>query len=101
MTGMLLRHVGQTAVIIAGITGAISRLMLVFMDVIFSPLAQAISGNTKLTVFCPTPFMVIPLFWLVTFLLSALLGEYFDGPTLDQVRRFTWRGAFYPQNDRV
>lgn len=101
MSGMLLRHVGQTAVIIAGITGAISGLMFGFMDVFFSPLAQAISGNPKMMVFCPSPFMVIPLSWLVTFLLSALLGGFFDGPTLDQVRRFTWRGAFYPQNDRV
>jgi Na+/proline symporter len=101
MSGMLLRHVGQTAVIIAGITGAISGLMFGFMDVFFSPLAQAISGNAKMMVFCPSPFMVIPLSWLVTFLLSALLGGFFDGPTLDQVKRFTWRGAFYPQNDRV
>ncbi|MEJ7591335.1 MAG: hypothetical protein WKF77_07285 [Planctomycetaceae bacterium] len=101
MAGMLLRHVGQTPVVIAGITGAVCGLMFGFMDVLFTPLVQNLTGSETLVVRCPSPFLVIPLSWLVTFLLSALLGGFFPGPTLDQVRRFTWAGIFYGRNDTV
>ena len=42
MAGMLLRHVGQTPVVIAGIIGSICGLLFGFMDVLFTPL----SGDT-------------------------------------------------------
>ena len=101
MAGMLLRHVGQTPVVIAGITGAMCGLLFGFMDVLFTPLVQSLTGSESLVVRCPSPFLVIPLSWLVTFLLSALLGGFFPGPTLDQVRRFTWAGIFYGSKDNV
>ena len=101
MAGMLLRHVGQTPVIIAGITGAVCGLMFGFMDVLFTPVFQTLMGSKTFVVRCPSPFLVIPLSWLVTFTLSALLGGFFPGPTLDQVRRFTWAGIFYGSKDNV
>jgi SSS family solute:Na+ symporter len=101
MAGMLLRHVGQTPVVIAGITGAVCGLLFGFMDVLFTPLVQSLTGSETLVVRCPSPFLVIPLSWLVTFLLSALLSGFFPGPTLDQVRRFTWVGIFYGNKDNV
>jgi SSS family solute:Na+ symporter len=99
MTGMLLRHVGQWPVVIAGIVGSICGLLFGFMDVLFTPLIQAIYGIDTIVVRCPSPFLIIPMSWLVTFLLSALLGGFFPGPTLDQVRRFTWAGIFYGNKD--
>lgn len=101
MAGMLLRHVGQTAVVVAGITGAVSGLMFGFMDVLFTPVARYLMGSSTVIVKCPTPFLVVPLSWMVTFLLSALLGGFFPGPTLDQARRFTWSGAFHGDEERV
>ncbi len=101
MAGMLLRHVGQTAVVIAGISGAVAGLLFGFMDVFFTPVAQFLTGSSTVIVKCPSPFLVIPLSWLVTFVLSAVLGGFFTGPTLDQVKRFTWAGAFYGKKDRV
>jgi Na+/proline symporter len=101
MAGMLLRHVGQTAVVIAGITGAFCGLMFGFMDVVCTPSAQWLFGMESFVVKCPSPFLVIPLSWLVTFVLCAVLGGFFPGPTLDQVRRFTWIGAFYGKQDQV
>lgn len=101
MAGMLLRHVGQTPVLIAGITGAVCGLMFGFMDLLFTPLVQSLTGSATLVVRCPSPFLVIPLSWLVTFMLSALLGGFFPGPTLDQVRRYTWAGIFYGSKDNV
>jgi len=101
MAGILLRHVVQTPVVIAGITGAVCGLLFGFMDVFFTPLVRTLSGSETLVVLCPSPFLVIPLSWLVTFLLSALLGGFFPGPTLDQVRRFTWAGIFYGSKDNV
>jgi solute:Na+ symporter, SSS family len=101
MAGMLLRHVGQTPVVIAGITGAVCGLMFGFMDVLFTPLVQSLTGSETLVVRCPSPFLVIPLSWLVTFMLSALLGGFFPGPTLDQVRRYTWAGIFYGSKENV
>ena len=101
MAGMLLRHVGQTPVVIAGIVGSICGLLFGFMDVLFTPLVQAVSGNDAISVSCPSPFLIIPMSWLLTFLLSALLGGFFPGPTLEQVRRFTWAGIFYEKEDHV
>ena len=101
MAGMLLRHVGQTPVIIAGITGAVCGLMFGFMDVLLTPIFKMLTGNEASVVSCPSPFLVIPLSWLVTFTLSSLLAGFFPGPTLDQVRRFTWAGIFYGSKDNV
>jgi len=101
MSGILLRHVGQTPVVIAGIVGAISGLVFGFMDAFFTPLVHWVTGDATLVVVCPSPFLVIPLSWLVTFFLSAVLGGFFPGPTLEQVRRFTWAGVFYDDPDRV
>ncbi len=101
MAGMLLRHVGETAVVISGITGAVAGLLFGFMDVFFTPAAEWLMGSSTVVVKCPSPFLVIPLSWLVTFVLSAVLGGFFTGPTLDQVQQFTWVGAFYGKNDRV
>ena len=101
MSGMLLRHVGQTPVIIAGIIGAISGLLFGFMDVLITPVARLITGSETILVSCPSPFLVIPLSWLITFVLAALLGGFFPGPSLDQVQRFTWAGIFYGNKDRV
>lgn len=93
MAGMLLRHVGQIPVVIAGITGAISGLLFGFMDVLLTPIVQIWSPQTM--VLSPSPFLVTPLAWLVTFLLATLLGGLFPGPTADQVRKYTWAGVFY------
>lgn len=101
MAGILLRHVGQTPVVIAGIVGAVSGLLFGFMDVLFTPLLQLLSSGKALEVSCPSPFLVIPLSWLVTFVLAALLGGFFPGPSLDQVQRFTWAGIFYGNRERV
>ena len=101
MAGMLLRHVGQTAVVMAGITGAVCGFMFGFMDVLLTPILQMLPGKATSVVSCPSPFLVIPLSWLVTFMLSSLLGGFFPGPTLDQVRRFTWAGVFYGSKDNV
>lgn len=101
MAGMLLRHVGQTPVVIAGITGAVCGFMFGFMDVLLTPVFQTLTGNEASVVSCPSPFLVIPLSWLVTFTLSSLLAGFFPGPTLDQVRRFTWAGIFYGSKDNV
>ncbi len=101
MAGILLRHVGQTPVVIAGIIGAISGLMFGFMDVLITPVGQAITGSKTFMVSCPSPFLVIPLSWLVTFVLAALLGGFFPGPSLDQVQRFTWAGIFYGSKERA
>lgn len=101
MAGMLLRHVGQKAVVIAGITGAVCGLMFGFMDALLTPIIQTLTGNETSVVSCPSPFLVIPLSWLVTFMLSALLGGFFPGPTLDQVRRYTWAGIFYGSKENV
>lgn len=101
MAGILLRHVGQTPVVIAGIVGAISGLLFGFMDILLTPLAQAITGNETIMVQCPSPFMIIPLSWLVTFVVAAVLGGFFPGPSLDQVQRFTWAGIFYGSKERV
>ena len=101
MAGMLLRHVGQTPVVVAGIVGSICGLLFGFMDVLFTPLVQSVTGIETLVVKCPSPFLIIPLSWLVTFLLSALLGGFFPGPTLDQVKRFTWAGVFYANKDHL
>ena len=101
MAGILLRHVGQTAVVLAGITGAIAGLTFGFMDIVFTPIGQLLTGNAEFMVKCPSPFLIIPLSWLVTFLLSAVLGGFFAGPTLEQVRQYTWVGAFYEEKDRV
>ena len=101
MAGMLLRHVGQTPVVIAGIIGSICGLLFGFMDVLFTPIFQAVTGSDTFLVRCPSPFLIIPMSWLVTFLLSAMLGGFFPGPSLDQVRRFTWAGVFYGKDDHV
>ncbi len=101
MTGMLLRHVGQTPVIIAGVAGSICGLLFGFMDVLFTPVVQRLTGFETSLVLCPSPFLIIPLSWLITFFLSALLGGFFPGPTLDQVQRFTWAGVFYGHKDHV
>ena len=100
MAGMLLRHVGQTPVVIAAITGSVCGFLFGFMDILFTPLVQTLTGHNALVVLCPSPFLVIPLSWLVTFLLSALLAGFFPGPTLDQVRRFTWAGIFYDNAEK-
>lgn len=101
MTGMLLRHVGQTPVVIATVLGSVCGLLFGFMDVLFTPIAQALSGSETAVVRCPSPFLICPLSWLVTFLLAALLGGFFPGPTLDQVKRFTWAGVFYNRDSQI
>ena len=101
MAGILLRHVGQTPVVIAGIVGSICGLLFGFMDVMFPPLLELLTGRETLAVSCPSPFLVIPLSWLVTFTLAALLGGFFPGPSLDQVQRYTWAGIFYGSKERV
>jgi len=101
LAGMLLRHVGQTPVVIARITAAVCGLLFGFMDVLFTPLVRTLAGSETLVVRCPSPFLVIPLSWRVTFLLSAFLGGFSPSPTLDQVRRFTWAGIFYGSKDNV
>ncbi|MDA0660177.1 MAG: hypothetical protein O3C60_15260 [Planctomycetota bacterium] len=93
MAGMLLRHVGQVPIVIAGIVGAISGLMFGFMDILLTPIVQL--GFPQTAVVAPSPFLVIPLSWLVTFLLATLLGGLFPGPTAEQVRKYTLAGVFY------
>jgi hypothetical protein len=78
MAGMLFRHVGQTAVVIAGVAGTVSGFVFAFMDLI--PGLKA-----------PTPFLVIPLSWGITLFLAGVLGGFLPGPRPDQVRALTWR----------
>jgi SSS family transporter len=78
MSGMLLRHVGQAAIIPAGIIGAASGLAFGFMDMI--PGVRA-----------PTPYLIVTLSWAVTMLLAAVLGGFLPGPRPEQVRGLCWR----------
>ena len=98
MAGMLLRHVSQTPVVIATIIGSVCGLLFGFMDVLLTPIAQFLSGSETIVVRCPSPFLIIPLSWLVTFLLAAVLGGFFPGPTPDQIKRFTWAGVFHDRD---
>lgn len=101
MAGMLLKHVGQRAVVIAGCIGAASGLMFAFMDMIPSwlwsisllkPLLSNISETAPVVV-APTPFLIIPLSWLITFVLAAVLGGFLKGPRPEQVEGLTWRSV--------
>ena len=78
MAGMLLRHVGERAVVIAGLLGTVSGFLFAFMDLI--------PGWTA-----PTAFLIIPLSWLVTFLTAAVLGGILQGPRPDQLKGLTLR----------
>jgi SSS family solute:Na+ symporter len=78
MAGMLLRHAGQAAVLTAGIVGTLSGLIFGYMDILFG-----VTG--------PSTYLIIPLSWLVTFALAALLGGFLPGPRPEQVRGLTWR----------
>ncbi len=77
MAGMLLPHVGQRAVLSAGVLGAAAAMLLAYADMV--PGVQSASG-----------YLLIPLSWLITFVAAALLGGLLRGPRPEQVRGLTW-----------
>lgn len=80
MAGMLLTHVGPRAATTAGILGTLSAVYFAFGEKIYAEDALA-------------PFLIIPLSWLVTFTIAAVLGGFLRGPTPEQVRTLTWRNV--------
>ncbi|HUE69671.1 MAG TPA: hypothetical protein VMP01_02185 [Pirellulaceae bacterium] len=106
MAGMLLKHVGQRAVVIAGCIGAASGLLFAFMDLIpgwlwsvsfLQPFLTTFSETAPVVV-APTPFLIIPLSWLITFVLAAVLGGFLPGPRPEQVEGLTWRSVVRDEN---
>lgn len=82
MSGILLRHVGQKAVVIAGCLGATAGLAMSHMEFIWK-----VPG--------PTVYLIIPLSWLVTFVSAAVLGSLLPPPRPEQVRGLTWQSVMY------
>jgi Na+/proline symporter len=79
MAGILLPHVGERAVLAAGALGAA---------------CGATFGYGELFgLHSPSSMLVIPLSWLVTFALAALLGSLFEAPRREQVRGLTWQSV--------
>jgi SSS family solute:Na+ symporter len=78
MAGILLPHVGQRAILIAGTIGAVSGLVLGYGDLIPGVRTS------------PSSFLVIPLSWLATFSLAALLGSLCPAPAPEQLEGLTW-----------
>jgi len=82
MTGILLRHVGQSAVVIAGCLGATAGLAMSHMESLWN-----VPG--------PTVYLIIPLSWTVTFVSAALLGSLLPPPRPEQVNGLTWQSVMY------
>jgi SSS family transporter len=80
MAGILLPHVGGRAAFTAGILGAVTGVALGY-------------GGLIPGLGSPSSLLVIPLSWLATFTLAALLGGVMPAPTPEQVRGLTWQSA--------
>jgi hypothetical protein len=80
MAGILLPYVGQKAVLTAGVLGTATGLVLGY--------GALISGFVR-----PSSLLVIPLSWLATFLMCALLGSLFAAPSPEKVRGLTWQSV--------
>lgn len=87
MSGILLRHVGQRAVVIAGCLGAATGMTMAHMQFVWD-----VPG--------PSVYLIIPLSWLVTFVSAALLGSLLPPPRPEQVRGLTWQSVMFDK-DRV
>jgi Na+/proline symporter len=90
MAGILLPHVGGRAIFTAGILGAITGGLLGY--------GELIPGLAS-----PSSLLVIPLSWLATFSLAALLGGLMPAPTPEQVRGLTWQSVMqdYPHTRKT
>ncbi|MBI3463014.1 MAG: hypothetical protein HY000_08130 [Planctomycetes bacterium] len=80
MAGILLPHVGSRAVLTGGIIGTLCGVSFAFADLV--------PGWRS-----PAPYLLIPLSWIVTFTLTALLGGVLRRPAPEQVRGLTWQSA--------
>lgn len=80
MAGILLPHVGGRAAFTAGILGAAIGVALGY--------GGLIPGLSS-----PSSLLVIPLSWLATFSLAALLGGVLPSPRPEQVRGLTWQSV--------
>ncbi len=80
MAGILLPHVGERAVFTAGILGAVTGVLLGY--------GSLIPGMSS-----PSSLLVIPLSWLATFSLAAVLGGVMQSPRPEQVRGLTWQSV--------
>ena len=78
MAGIFFRHVGQEAVLVAGVAGAAAGLLFAYAEVLWG-----VKG--------PSPFLIIPLSWLITFGLAYLLGWVLPRPRREQVEGLTMR----------
>jgi SSS family solute:Na+ symporter len=85
MAGMLMPHVGSRAVLAAGMIGTLCAVYFAFGDML----------NEERGL---TPFLVIPLSWLVTFTLAAFLGGLMRRPAPEQLRGLTWRDVVLGDN---
>ncbi len=80
MAGILLPQVGEAAVLIAGLIGVVTGALFAFGD-----LVPGWAG--------PSPYLVVPLSWLSTFVLASLLGGLLPGPRPEQTEGLTWRSV--------
>ncbi|MBM3999369.1 MAG: hypothetical protein FJ297_07505 [Planctomycetes bacterium] len=80
MSGILLPHVGGRAAFTAGILGAAIGAFLGY--------GGLLPGFPS-----PSSLLVIPLSWLATFTLAAVIGGLMEGPRPEQVRGLTWQSA--------
>jgi hypothetical protein len=80
MAGMLLRHVGQQAIVAAGLIGTFVGGSIAWLGIRY--------GDEG-----PSTFLIIPLSWAVTILAAAVLGGFLPPPRPEQVRGLTWRSV--------
>jgi Na+/proline symporter len=88
MSGMLLRHVGERAVVTAGVIGAAVGAGIAWRGIQLGP-----EG--------PSTFLIIPLSWAATMLTAAVLGGFLQPPRPEQIRGLTWRSAVVNQEQAV
>jgi len=83
IVGMFLPHVGQAAIVIATITGTLLTILIAWWSELFALVGIDVPS--------PSPFMVTPLAFMLTFSLAALLGALLPQPDYERVRSLTWR----------
>jgi solute:Na+ symporter, SSS family len=80
MSGILLPHVGGRAAFTAGILGAAAGAFLGY-------------GGLLPGIASPSSLLVIPLSWLATFTLAAVLGGVMPPPRPEQLSGLTWQSV--------
>ncbi|MFN0197354.1 MAG: sodium:solute symporter family transporter [Planctomycetaceae bacterium] len=85
MAGILLPHVGGKTALISGFLGLICGLIMGYIDVV--------AAQFQVELATVSPFMLIPVSWLITFTTAALLGGFMPAPRPEQVRGLTWQSV--------